>query len=92
MRQWLLLRIAALSFYAVAQVWLVQLSSYPLFRHVGSREFHDYHVAWWHSIWGVISCSRRRSCFSLPCSCSGSIPEPYRLVRFGLVSGCSRLS
>jgi len=32
-------------------VWLVQLSSYPLWAHVGLKEFYDYHIAWWHSIW-----------------------------------------
>jgi hypothetical protein len=44
----------ALSFYGVGQVWLVQLSSYPLWTYVGKREFHAYHAAWWRGIWGVI--------------------------------------
>src|SRR5438046_442139 len=39
------------SFIAVGQVWLVQLSAYPLFAHVGPEEFADYHTFWWHSIW-----------------------------------------
>jgi hypothetical protein len=50
----LLMAACALSFYAVGQVWLVQLSAYPLWADVGEREFHAYHRAWWHSIWGVI--------------------------------------
>jgi hypothetical protein len=52
--QWLLLCTCALSLYAAGQVWLVQLSSYRLWTYVGEREFHAYHTAWWHSIWGVI--------------------------------------
>jgi hypothetical protein len=52
--QWLLLSTAALSFYGTGNIWLVQLSSYRLWRYVGPREFWTYHLAWWHSIWGVI--------------------------------------
>lgn len=52
--QWLLLVTCALSLYSVGNIWPVQLSSYRLWRYVGPREFHAYHVAWWHSIWGVI--------------------------------------
>lgn len=52
--QWLLMGTCALSFYGVGQVWLVQLSSYPLWTYVGEREFGAYHAAWWRSIWGVI--------------------------------------
>ncbi len=52
--QLLLLATAALSLYAVGNVWPVQLSAYPLWRCVGRREFHRYHDVWWHSIWGVI--------------------------------------
>ena len=52
--QWLLLATFALSVYGTGQVWLVQLSSYPLFRFVGPHEFHAYHLAWWRSIWGVV--------------------------------------
>ncbi len=51
---WLLLIVAALSWYATGQIWIVQVSSYPLWAHVGKREFYNYHLAWWHSIWGVI--------------------------------------
>ena len=50
----LLMAACALSFYGAGQVWLVQLSSYPLWIYVGEREFHAYHRAWWRSIWGVI--------------------------------------
>ena len=52
--QVLLLVTAALSLYAVGNVWPVQLSSYPLWSAVGAHEFHHYHSVWWHSIWGVI--------------------------------------
>ena len=46
----LLMAACALSSYAVGQVWLVRLSAYPLWAHVGEREFHAYHGAWWRSI------------------------------------------
>ena len=52
--QWLLLATCALSLYSVGNIWPVQLSSYRLWKYVGPREFHAYHLAWWHSIWGVI--------------------------------------
>jgi hypothetical protein len=52
--QWLLLCTSTLAFYGVGNIWLVQLSSYKLWPYVGRREFYDYHIAWWHSIWGVI--------------------------------------
>lgn len=52
--QWLLVGVCALSLYGVGQVWLVQLSSYRLWSFVGQREFQAYHLAWWHSIWGVV--------------------------------------
>src|SRR4051812_39766337 len=54
MGRWLLLANLALSFYSVGTVWLVQLSSYPLWAHVGPREFQGYHIAWWRSIWGPV--------------------------------------
>jgi hypothetical protein len=52
--QWLLLVTCALSLYSVGNIWPVQLSSYRLWMYVGPREFRAYHLAWWHSIWGVI--------------------------------------
>ena len=52
--QCLLIAACALSFYGVGQVWLVQLSAYPLWTYVGEGDFHAYHAAWWRSIWGVI--------------------------------------
>jgi hypothetical protein len=52
--RWLLLSVFALSLYGTGQVWLVQLSSYPLWRYVGDAQFPVYHQAWWRSIWGVI--------------------------------------
>jgi len=51
---WLLLAAAFLSFYGVGQVWLVQVSSYYLWRYVGARELPAYHTAWWRSIWFVV--------------------------------------
>ncbi len=50
----LLFGACALGLFGAGQVWLVQLSSYPLWTYVGEREFRAYHLAWWHSIWGVI--------------------------------------
>jgi hypothetical protein len=52
--QWLLMGATALSFYGVGQIWLVQVSSYPLWAYVGEKEFRAYHLAWWQGIWGVI--------------------------------------
>jgi hypothetical protein len=52
--QLILLAAVALSLYGVGNVWPVQVSSYRLYTHVGAREFHEYHLAWWHSIWAVI--------------------------------------
>ena len=51
---WLLLGVFTLSLYGAGQVWLVQLSSYPLWRYVGAAQFAAYHQAWWRSIWGVV--------------------------------------
>lgn len=47
----LLLLNVALCFMGVGQVCMVQMSSYPLWAYVGAKEIHDYHIAWWHSIW-----------------------------------------
>lgn len=52
--EWISLSTFTLSVYGVGQVWLVQMSSYRLWAFVGPREFHDYHAAWWRSIWGVL--------------------------------------
>ena len=52
--QWLLLVTSALGLYAVGNIWLVQLGCYRLWPHVGQREAFNYHIAWWHSIWGVL--------------------------------------
>lgn len=49
--KWLLILNLALCFMGVGQIWQVQMSSYPLWAYVGVKELHDYHVAWWHSIW-----------------------------------------
>ncbi len=50
----LLLGTSALGLYAVGNVWLVQLVCYRLWKHVGPREAFAYHIAWWHSTWGVL--------------------------------------
>jgi hypothetical protein len=52
--QWVLILTAALSFYGLGQIWLVQLSSYRLWAYVGASEFEAYHLVWWRSIWGVV--------------------------------------
>jgi len=51
MKMALLIFNLALAMIGLGQVWLVQLSSYPLWAHVGTQEFREYHIAWWHSIW-----------------------------------------
>jgi hypothetical protein len=51
MKKSLMLINLCLAMCGVGQVWLVQVSSYPLWAHVGEGEFRDYHIAWWHSIW-----------------------------------------
>ena len=51
---WLLLATLCLGLFGAGQVWLVQLSSYPLWRFVGPHEFEAYHWAWWRSIWGPV--------------------------------------
>lgn len=52
--QWLLIVTVLLSLYGAGQVWLVQVSSYRLWAHVGAPEFAAYHLAWWRSIWFVV--------------------------------------
>ena len=45
---------SALGMYAVGNIWFVQLVSYALWPNVGKQEAYAYHIAWWHSIWGVL--------------------------------------
>ena len=45
---------SALGMYAVGNIWFVQLVSYALWPYVGKQEAYAYHIAWWHSIWGVL--------------------------------------
>jgi hypothetical protein len=52
--RWLLLFNLAAGFYGVGNVWLVQLTCYPLWTYVGPAEYEAYHNFWWHSIWGDI--------------------------------------
>lgn len=52
--QWLLLITSALGLFAVGNVWLVQLVCYRLWPQLGQREAFSYHIAWWHSIWGIL--------------------------------------
>jgi hypothetical protein len=54
MKKWLLPLNLSFSMIGMGQIWLVQLSSYPLWAYVGPHEFHAYHIAWWHSIWGPV--------------------------------------
>jgi hypothetical protein len=50
----LLLLTSALAFYGLGNIWLVQLVCYRLWPAIGRAEAYGYHIAWWHSIWGVI--------------------------------------
>ncbi|MEO8852259.1 MAG: hypothetical protein ABI359_00675 [Ginsengibacter sp.] len=50
----LLLLNLGLSSISIGQIWLVQLSAYPLWAYVVAKEFHTYHLFWWHSIWMLI--------------------------------------
>jgi hypothetical protein len=45
---------SALGLYAVGNIWFVQLVSYRLWPYVARNEAFAYHIAWWHSIWGVL--------------------------------------
>lgn len=46
----MLIATAALAWYQVGFVWLVQVVAWPLFAYVGSNEFERYHQAWWRGI------------------------------------------
>jgi hypothetical protein len=50
----LLLATSALAFYGLGNIWLVQFVCYRLWPSVGRNEAYGYHLAWWHSIWGVV--------------------------------------
>src|SRR5215470_9245161 len=52
--RWLSVITSGLGLYAVGNVWLVQLVCYRLWPFVGRGEAFGYHLAWWHSIWGVL--------------------------------------
>jgi hypothetical protein len=54
-KHWLLLAVAALSWYNAGLFWLMQFSCYPLWPYVGRNEFVNYHDVWWQSTWGVVS-------------------------------------
>jgi hypothetical protein len=45
---------SALGIYAVGNTWFVQLVAYALWPYVRKQEAYAYHIAWWHSIWGVL--------------------------------------
>ena len=47
---WLLTFTAALAWYQVGFVWLVQVVAWPLFGYVGVQQFEVYHQAWWRGI------------------------------------------
>jgi hypothetical protein len=54
-RNWTLLFVtSALGMYAVGNIWFVHLVSYALWPYVGKQQAYAYHIAWWHSIWGVL--------------------------------------
>jgi hypothetical protein len=40
-----------LTIWNAALIWMTQVLCYPLWPMVGSAEFHNYHLAWWHSVW-----------------------------------------
>ena len=42
---------ALLTVWNAALIWMTQVMCYPLWPMVGSANFHDYHVNWWHSVW-----------------------------------------
>lgn len=42
---------ALLTVWNAALIWMTQVMCYPLWPMVGSANFHDYHLAWWHSVW-----------------------------------------
>ena len=52
--RWVLLVTSALGLFAIGNVWLVQLVCYRLWPIVGQHEAFNYHIAWWHSIWGIL--------------------------------------
>ena len=52
--RWLLVVTSGLGLYAVGNAWLVQLVCYRLWPSLGRGEAFRYHLAWWHSIWGVL--------------------------------------
>lgn len=53
-KHWLLVAVAALSWFNAGVIWLIQFSCYPLWRHVGQSEFSNYHGVWLQSTWGVV--------------------------------------
>jgi hypothetical protein len=42
---------AILTVWNAALIWMTQVLCYPLWPMVGAANFHDYHLAWWHSVW-----------------------------------------
>jgi hypothetical protein len=42
---------AILAIWNAALIWMTQVLCYPLWPMVGPAQFHDYHLAWWHSVW-----------------------------------------
>lgn len=53
-KHWLLLAVAALSWFNAGAIWLIQFSCYPLWPYVGQSEFSNYHGVWLQSTWGVV--------------------------------------
>jgi hypothetical protein len=52
--QLVLLVSSALGLYGAGNMVLVQFLCYRLWPSIGRGEAYAYHVAWWHSIWGVL--------------------------------------
>lgn len=48
---WLLFAIVVLSVWNAGIIWFTQIAVYPLWPLVGSSQFHDYHLTWWHHVW-----------------------------------------
>jgi hypothetical protein len=48
---WLLFITALLAVWNAGIVWFTQIAVYPLWPLVGTQQFHDYHLTWWHDMW-----------------------------------------
>jgi hypothetical protein len=53
-KHWMVLAVAALSWFNAGTTWLIQFSCYPLWLYVRRSEFWNYHGVWRQSTWGVV--------------------------------------